>query len=59
MISAKTKAEGQAALAERDRRRRGLGFSLGIILAVLLGFRLYIRQIEGNSTKVGTAELHR
>ncbi len=58
-IAAKTQAEGQAALAERDRRRRGLGLSLGIILVVLLGLLLYIRQIESNSGKVGTAELHR
>jgi hypothetical protein len=45
-IAAKTQAEGQAALAERGHRRRGLGLSLGIILIVLLGLRLYIRQIE-------------
>ena len=54
-IAAKTHAEGEAALAERDRRRKGLGLSLGIILAVLLGLALYIRQIEGNSGKAGTA----
>lgn len=58
-IAAKTQAEGRAALAERDRRRRGLGLSLVIILAVLLGLRLYIRQIESNASKVETAELHR
>jgi hypothetical protein len=58
-IAAKTQAEGKAALAERDRRRRGLGLSVGIILVVLLGLGLYIRQIESNSGKVGTAELHR
>jgi hypothetical protein len=57
-IAAKTQAEGQAALAERDRRRRGLGWSLGIILVVLIGLRLYIRQIENNEGKVKTAELH-
>ena len=57
-IAAKTQAEGQAALAERDRRRRGLGLSLGIIFAVLLGLRLYIRQIENNTGKGETAELH-
>jgi len=56
-IAAKTQAEGRAALAERDRRRRGLGLSLGIILVVLLGLRLYIRQIENNTGKVETAEL--
>ncbi len=58
-IATKTQAEGKAALVERDRRRKGLGLSLGIILIVLLGLRLYIRQIEGNSGKVGTAELRR
>ena len=58
-IAAKTQAEGQAALAERDRRRRGLGLSLVIIFAVLLGLRLYIRQIEHNAGKGETAELHR
>jgi hypothetical protein len=45
-IAAKTQAEGNAALAERDRRRMGLGFSLGAILIVLVGLHLYIRQIE-------------
>jgi uncharacterized protein (DUF2342 family) len=53
-IAAKTQAEGQAALKERDRRRRGLGLSLLIILAVLVGLRLYIRQIENNAGKVET-----
>jgi hypothetical protein len=57
-IAAKTQAEGQAALAERGRRRKGLGLSLGIILVVLLGLRLYIRQIENNTGKVETAKLH-
>jgi hypothetical protein len=57
-IAVKTQAEGQAALAERDRRRRGLGLSLVIILAVLVGLRLYIRQIESNSGKPETTELH-
>ena len=57
-IAAKTQAEGQVALAERDRRRRGLGLSLGIILVVLLGLRLYIRQIENNTGKAETEKLH-
>ena len=57
-IAAKTQAEGQAALAERDRRRRGLGLSLGIILAVLLGLRLYIRQMENSTGKAETEKLH-
>jgi hypothetical protein len=56
-IAAKTKAEGQAALAERDWRRRGLGLSLVIILAVLVGLRLYIRQIEKDTGKMETAKL--
>jgi len=54
-IATKTQAEGRAALAERDRRRRGLGLSLGIILVVLLGIRLYIRQIEGAPGKGNAA----
>lgn len=45
-IATKTQAEGKAALVERDRRRMGLGFSLGAIVIVLLGLGLYIRQIE-------------
>lgn len=45
-IAAKTQAEGKAALVERNWRRMGLGFSLGAILIVLVGLRLYIRQIE-------------
>jgi hypothetical protein len=51
-IAAKTHAEGQSALAERDRRRRGLGLALGIIVAVLVGLRLYIRQIENKASNV-------
>ncbi len=35
-----------AALAERDYRRKGLGVSLIIIVAVLVGLRLFIRQLE-------------
>lgn len=45
-IAAKIQAEGKAALIERNRRRMGLGFSLGAILIVLVGLRLYIRKIE-------------
>ena len=56
-IAAKTHAEGQAALVERDRRRRGLGLSLGIILVVLIGLRLYIRQIENHAGKGDAPEL--
>jgi hypothetical protein len=46
-IAARTQAQGNAALVDRDRRRMGLAFSLTAILAVLVGLRLYIRQIEG------------
>lgn len=48
-IAAKTQAEGKAALVERNRRRMGLGFSLGAVLLVLVGLRLYIRQIEARA----------
>ena len=48
-IAAKTNAEGRAALVERNRRRMGLGLSLGAILIVLVGLRLYIRQVEANA----------
>jgi Cytochrome c3 len=37
---------GQAALAERDYRRKGLGLALVFILVTVLGLFLYIRQIE-------------
>jgi hypothetical protein len=45
-ITDKTHQEGVAALAERDYRRKGLGISLLAIVAVVIGLRLYIRQIE-------------
>ena len=45
-IAAKTQAEGKEALVERNRRRMGLGLSLGAVFIVLVGLRLYIRQIE-------------
>ena len=48
-IAAKTNAEARAALVERNRRRMGLGLSLGAILIVLVGLRLYIRQVEANA----------
>jgi len=46
-IAAGTQAQGEAALVERNRRRMGLGLSLGAIFIVLVGLRLCIRQIEG------------
>lgn len=50
-ITAKNLQAGKDALRERDYRRMGLGFSLASILIVLVGLRLYIRQIEGNRDK--------
>jgi nitrate/TMAO reductase-like tetraheme cytochrome c subunit len=50
-IAAKNLQAGQAALAERDYRRRGLGFALAFILLTVLGLFLYIRQIESQTPK--------
>jgi len=44
--AAKEYQAGQQALAERNYRRLGLGVSLVAIALVLIGLRLYIRQIE-------------
>ena len=44
--SARDYDAGKRALAERDYRRVGLGFSLLAIGLVIVGLRLYIRQIE-------------
>jgi hypothetical protein len=51
-IAAKNLQAGQAALAERDYRRKGLGFALIFILLTVLGLFLYIRQIESQPPKV-------
>jgi Cytochrome c3 len=45
-VASKTYQEGKDALAERNYRRVGLGFSVLAILIVLLGLRLLIRKIE-------------
>jgi len=45
-ITAKTHQEGAGALQERDYRRKGLAWSLLAIVAVLIGLRLYLRQVE-------------
>ena len=45
-IAEKTHQEGVAALAERDYRRKGLGLSLLAIVAVVIGLRLFIGQVE-------------
>jgi cytochrome c3-like protein len=49
-ISAKTMRAGQAALAEREFRRKGLAVSLIFILATVAGLFLLIRQIERPSS---------
>lgn len=43
----KTQKAGHAALAERDFRRKGLALSLITIVVVLIGLRLFVREIEG------------
>ncbi len=50
-IAAKNSQAGQAALAERDYRRKGLGFALVFILLTVLGLSLYIRQLERGAPK--------
>jgi cytochrome c type NrfB-like protein len=50
-IAAKNLQAGQAALAERDYRRKGLGFALVFILLTVAGLFLYIRQIERPAPK--------
>jgi hypothetical protein len=50
-IAAKNLQAGQAALAERDFRRKGLGVALVFILITVLGLFLYIRQIEREAPK--------
>jgi len=45
-LTTETLHEGKQALAERDFRRKGLGISLLAIVLVLIGLRLYVRQIE-------------
>lgn len=54
-ISMKTLQAGQAALAEREFRRKGLAISLVFILATVFGLFLLIRQIEGRSSHVDGA----
>jgi hypothetical protein len=50
-IAAKNLQAGQSALAERDYRRKGLGFALVFILISVVGLFFYIRQIERNAPK--------
>lgn len=50
-ITAKNLQAGKNALAERDYRRRGLGWALVFILLTVVGLFLYIRQIEQKSPR--------
>lgn len=50
-LAAKNLQAGQTALAERDYRRKGLGFALVFIFLTVLGLFLYIRQIERGAPK--------
>jgi cytochrome c7-like protein len=50
-IAAKNLQAGEAALTERDYRRKGLGFALVFILMAVLGLFLYIRQLESHAPK--------
>jgi cytochrome c3-like protein len=45
-VSEKDFQAGVSALAERDYRRKGLAISLGIIVAVLVGLRMLLRELE-------------
>jgi len=47
-LAAKNLQAGKNALAERDYRRRGLGYALVFILITVVGLFLYIRQSERN-----------
>jgi hypothetical protein len=48
-LAAKNLQAGKNAIAERDYRRRGLGFALVFILMAVVGLFLYIRHIEYNA----------
>lgn len=50
-LAAETYAAGQRAMAERRFRRMGLGISLLAVAVVLVGLRLYIRQIESEQSQ--------
>lgn len=45
-VTRKTYQAGVAAMAERDYRRKGLGISLLVILAVIIGLALMIKNVE-------------
>lgn len=48
-VADKTQKAGEAALRERTQRRLGLGVSLIAILAVLVGLRILIRDVESRN----------
>lgn len=48
-LAAKNLQAGKNALAERDYRRRGLGFALVFIFMAMVGLFIYIRHIEYNA----------
>jgi Cytochrome c3 len=50
-IVAKSRTAGEAALAERQHRRRGLWIPLSAILAVVLSLVVYIREMERNGSR--------
>lgn len=50
-LAAKNLQAGQTALAERDYRRKGLGFALIFILLTVLGLSLYIRKLERDAPR--------
>lgn len=52
-VAAQDTAAGEKALAERNYRRVGLGFSLIAIVFAVVGLRLYIRQLEGPANHQG------
>ena len=52
-VAETTYQAGVKALAERDYRRKGLAISLAIIVVVLVGLRLYIRDLESGPKTEG------
>jgi hypothetical protein len=51
-LAGKALQAGRNALAERDYRRRGLGFAVIFILLTVLGLFLYIRQSERDAPRI-------
>jgi hypothetical protein len=53
-IAGETYKAGVGALAERDSRRKFMGLSVLAIIAVLIGLRMYIRQIDSRNQEGST-----